>query len=568
MAEATPIVYKLWENAVQLLYKKGIRHVILCPGSRSAVVALSFLRNGNFNCHIIVDERSAAYTALGIAQHSRQCVALVCTSGTAALNFAPAVAEAYFQEVPLLVITTDRPAEWVGQSDNQAIHQQGLYGKNVLKDFILPADPVHPDEQWYVFRIMNGAVNFSTGKKKGPVHINAPFREPLYLNEDASSVKVENWREFGVANSAAILTKEEITKLVDIFCTSKVLVIAGLNYPNEELNNSLSSITEHENAVFLPDVTSNLLNVKHAVLESELVWQTYKNNPQELLPDLLITFGGPAVSKQAKSILRKNKPKHHWHIHPAGEAPDTYQFLTKIIASEPDDFFRQLAEEIKDVRIDFKEKWNEKAGEVNEKVEEVITEDLNDISVVKLATRSLPENSILHLGNSLPVRLANLVSLQDLKERSVTVFSNRGTSGIDGSLSSAVGNAISSGKIVTALLGDISFFYDSNALWNCKDLGKLRIIIINNSGGGIFRNIPGPSSQPELEKYFASSHQLSAGYIAEHFGCRYEYADKFDDAEKQLSYLFQKSDSPVILEIFTPGAEGKNMLQEFFKILQ
>ncbi|RYD83433.1 MAG: 2-succinyl-5-enolpyruvyl-6-hydroxy-3-cyclohexene-1-carboxylic-acid synthase [Sphingobacteriales bacterium] len=543
-SDATKQVYDILAKAAQICVEQDITVAVLCPGSRSAPVALSFLRNKNIKSYILPDERSAAYTALGLAKALQKPVILVCTSGTAALNFAPAIAEAFFSEIPLLVLTADRPQEWLGQADNQAIYQQNLYGKHVKQSYTFPLDLEHADSQWFALRQLNEAINFSTQKPAGPVHINIPLREPLYLTGTESFLPKEiPYKVTKLAKTKAFLDDSIYAELKKF---KRIICIAGMNLPDENLQEIISENTA-KYLVFIADITSNLHDTKNSLLYAELVLDN-EAFTDEFSPDLIISFGGPIVSKTIKQFLRKSNAKH-WHVGFSPAAADTFQKLDKILPIEPEAFFHE-AIYAHNIVFDYEyfQSWQNAQNSVINKLKPVL-ENL-PFSEVKAAYKildKLPENSVLHSGNSLPIRYA--AAFPSLP-KNVQIFANRGTSGIDGSLSTAAGFSIfDSTKLNVLILGDLSFLYDSNGLWNNYLQSNLKIIVFNNHGGGIFRNLPGSAVQPELEEYFVVKQPLRMEGTAIQHNCRYIYCNDEKCFAESLELFFGENERPAILEI-------------------
>ena len=233
----------------------GIEDVIICPGSRSAAMTLAFSRNPKIKTKVIADERSAAFVALGMAQQSRKTVALVCTSGSASLNFAPAISEAFFQEIPLLILTADRPPEWIHQYDGQTIFQKDIYGKHVKKSYDLPVDTTHLDAQWQVERMVNEAISLAKQVPSGPVHINLPIREPFYPSEN--EFFFGDHRKVNFIPIEKKINKEAWFDLIDIWENSERKMIAvGQNFYN--LDTALKGLSEGEGVVVLADIISNV----------------------------------------------------------------------------------------------------------------------------------------------------------------------------------------------------------------------------------------------------------------------------------------------------------------------
>ncbi|WP_299821291.1 2-succinyl-5-enolpyruvyl-6-hydroxy-3-cyclohexene-1-carboxylic-acid synthase [uncultured Pontibacter sp.] len=552
-------------NIAEICSQKGVKNVVLSPGSRCAPLTIAFARHGGFSIRTVSDERAAAFMALGMALSTGKPTVLVCTSGTAALNYAPAVAEAYFQQVPLLVLTADRPTEWIDQLDGQTIRQENIYGRHIKQSYTFPSDFSHHDAVWHSERILSEALNEAVAYPAGPVHVNVPLREPFYPapGEEVSynaGVKVieEDAQEFILSQNTSLKLQGEILKY------SSVLVVAGQNSYDNQLLQSIYAFSQSTGAVVVADTISNVQELPAAVRYQDVFLACPDEEKlKQLQPDLLITFGKSVISKSLKLYLRKYKPQAHWHIQPSGQVADTFQALTKIIRSNPTSFFYALAGSTK-TKSSFTNAWlgmNEKAANFLEGYTQNAV--YSELSVVARVMQQLPENSNLHLANSMAVRYANIIGLKANQE--VEVFANRGTSGIDGSTSTAVGCALSNPKLNVLLTGDMAFFYDRNALWHNYLPKNLRIVLLNNHAGGIFRLIEGPKQQPELEPYFETRQALDAENTARDFGMQYIAVHALEELEKALPYFFSSSFGAGILEIFTSSpANG----EEFSKYRQ
>ena len=551
------------QQLAAILRAKGIKDIVISPGSRNSPLINTFTGSGYFNCRNIVDERSAGYFAIGLSQAIKKPVVLVCSSGTSTLNYAPAVAEAFYQNIPLIVLTADRPTYWINQGENQSINQSKIYQDFSKKEITLPMGESEK-ELWFAGREINECLNISISGIQGPVHINIPLEEPLHdlLDEDLPSVKV-----IGASETNTILSEKEVEKLAAVFNhTDKVLILAGQQTPNAELEKLLADFAEKTGAVVLKEQLANLDNSRFCGSVDLLITSLLSDNIEDFQPDLIISFGGQFVSKPLKQFLRKNRPENHWHINIGNEHTDTYQSLTKTIGTDAETFISQLLPLVKSKNTNFLNRWKEKEQQVKKQRDEFISQtDFCDLSVFNQIQKHIPENSVLHLGNSSPVRYALL--FETLKN--VEYFSNRGVSGIDGSMSTAVGFASESNKINTLILGDLSFFYDSNALWNKYTGENLRIIVIHNGGGNIFSLIKGPTESPAFKEHFFTENKFSAEGIAKSFGLEY-----FNAATKsELEIAFDNFYSPeqnkaAILEIFTDAELNTKVFRELFKTVK
>jgi 2-succinyl-5-enolpyruvyl-6-hydroxy-3-cyclohexene-1-carboxylate synthase len=494
-------------NLVEILSKKGVKNAIISPGSRNAPLTIALVRHPEIETKSISDERSAAFIALGMAQNLEQPVALCCTSGSAAYNYAPAVAEAFFQEIPLIILTADRPKEWIHQHDGQTIYQTDIFGKHVKESFEIGADYSHPDAIWHIERTINHAINLAKSYPQGPVHINIPLREPFYPSENEEIVFENQSRVIEVLETERTLSKESWNELLARFQDfDNILIAGGQSEKDDNLAIILEKLQVEFQVVCIGDTISNL--GFEAISKHDIFLKPENEN---LRPELLITFGKSFISKGLKTFLRKNKAIEHWHLQLGEHLIDTFQSLTKIIPITPQIFFTKLYEDLDfakfkngDVERDeqFHNDWiaQERKATIylerffNDKIHQ---EKFNEFYVIKNLIDSLPDNCQVHLANSMTVRYANYIGIDPKKQ--IEVFANRGTSGIDGCVSTAVGQSLSTDKLVFLFVGDVAFFYDRNALWNRYLPNNLRIILLNNHGGGIFRMIDGPSKQPDNE---------------------------------------------------------------------
>jgi 2-succinyl-5-enolpyruvyl-6-hydroxy-3-cyclohexene-1-carboxylate synthase len=542
---------------VQFLAKAGIKNVVLSPGSRNAPLSLSFHHHPNFNCRIIADERVAAYHALGISLFSKQPTVLVCTSGTASLNYAPAIAEAYYQHIPLIVITADRPAEWIDQGDGQTIRQENVYSNYILKSFSLVGDSQSDFKK--LNSDLNEALTISI-LQKGPVHLNVSLEEPLYklveVNEDHS--------ELNLLTLPVDFIEEKLKgELKAIYESSKnVLIIAGQMNVNSSLNHSLAELSKKENILVFTENTSNLNSPEFISCIDRFIDGFNEDDKINFSPDLLITIGGAVVSKKVKSWLRQFKPKQHWKIGREDLEMDTYRSKSYSIPVSAEFFIQEI------LNWNFyKSDYRSEGISLNEKRRMISNEflsqaEFSDLKVFDILYKQIPQNSILHLGNSSPVRYAQLID----SRKDLIFYSNRGTSGIDGCTSTAAGMAEISNQLVTLISGDISFFYDSNAFWN-DYLKNLKVIVINNGGGGIFRIIDQPENIKDTEKLFETRHHRKAEGISKAFGINYLSANDENSLEKAVKQLYADN-LPTILEIFTPTEKNALILKQYFAYLK
>lgn len=551
-----------------LFLSKKIFDIVLCPGSRNGPLIHTLAGCGQFDCRVIVDERSAGYFALGLSQAKKKPVVIVCSSGTAAVNFAPAVAEAFYQNIPLIVVTADRPAYWIDQLENQCIHQTALYRNFIKQSCELPLEE-SDCRLWSGARLINEILNTAVSDTPGPVHINIPLEEPLHRTMDAQlpDVKVIEDAEtrINLDEKALAGAAEEIGR------ADKILVLAGQSQGNAELDSVLTLFAKKTGAVVAAEHLANLQIPSGCCCAfPELVLGSISSGDAAVFqPDLLITFGRHFVSKRIRQFLRAYKPHKHIHVDADGGHMDTYQALTRVCAMSPELFFEQLAGmQTPKASEDYAGTWKNREHEVLQIYKHYLDRaPFSDFTACARVLKEVPENSVIHLGNSSTVRYALITP--GIKD--VTWLGNRGTSGIDGSVSTAVGYASCRSQINTLILGDLSFFYDSNGLWN-KYLGKnLRIILLNNGGGNIFSFVEdlagrtGEHNQTIFQECFFAGHSAKVNGLASAFGLDYLQADSDSKLDKALEKLYNPDrTAPTLLEVFTDAQTNTKVFKGLF----
>ncbi|WP_147677443.1 2-succinyl-5-enolpyruvyl-6-hydroxy-3-cyclohexene-1-carboxylate synthase [Algibacter pacificus] len=579
----------LAQTVIQLCKAKGIKHIILSPGSRNAPLTIGFSHDPFFKCYSIVDERCAAFFALGIAQQKQEPTAVVCTSGSALLNYYPAVAEAFFSHIPLIVLSADRPKHLVGIGDGQTINQKNVFENHILYSANLKLDlkdekNVPNGEELPIFKNLedkferllglqkgiqsfneeeiNTAINISKFKK-GPVHINIPFDEPLYEMVDTLSVSPKITEI--PFKDAKIETHILRTCFEDWDAAAKKMILVGVNQPNSIEQKWLDELAEDDSVIVLTESTSNLHHPSFFNNIDQLIAPLTDEEQKQLQPDILVTFGGLIVSKKVKQFLRKYKPKHHWHIDEK-EANDTFFCLDNHIEASPNEFFSEFLPKLTHyVKSNYKGIWTSVKQTRKEKHKAYLKDiPFSDLTVFSKVLKSIPNNSILQIGNSSAIRYTQLFSIN----KTLEVFCNRGTSGIDGSTSTAIGAAVANVKPTVFITGDLSFLYDSNALWNNYMPKNFRIIVVNNQGGGIFRILPGHKNTENFDTYFETQHNLTAEHLCKMYGLNYSIASNIEELKRHLNLFYVESEQPKLLEIFTPKSINDEILLNYFKSLK
>lgn len=543
----------LAQSIIEICREKGVVDIVISPGSRNAPLTIGFAGNPAFNCYSIADERCAAFFATGMAQQLKKPVAVVCTSGSALLNYYPAVAEAFYSQIPLIVISADRPHDKIDIGDGQTIRQENVYANHILYNANLLEDDSSENDQK-----INEAINTAI-LQKGPVHINAPFEEPLYETVEELAVKSEITPP-GKPEFTTEIAEKYISKWNN---AKKKLVLVGVADPGTLSAEVIDYLAADPSIVVMTETPSN---VYHKAFISNIDTIITPFTPEDFeawKPEILVTFGGMIVSKRVKAWLRKYKPAEHWHID-ALRAYDTFGALTKQFDMQPDIFFKQLKQNTITVDSSYNETAQElKAFRLQKHNEYLDKIPFSDFKAFSLILPALPDGSQLQISNSSAIRYAQLFE----NKENIEVFCNRGTSGIDGSTSTAIGASVGSGKETVLITGDISFLYDSNALWNNYIQADFKIIIVNNGGGGIFRILPGHDETPVFNTYFETEHNHTAKHFAAMYGFGYSTATNENELQNALPEFMHKTGQPKILEVFTPMRENDKVLLQYFKEL-
>lgn len=529
-----------------------IQTVVISPGSRNAPLTIGFSNHQDFETLSIVDERCAAFFALGIAQQKQKPVALVCTSGSALLNYYPAIAEAYYSQIPLVVISADRPSYLIDIGDGQTIRQENVFQNHILFSANLKEnDSDNKLKLSKAFSLLH--------KVKGPIHINAPFDEPLY--ETVSRMNDFSFKLEKSATESSI----DYNNLAQLWNSAgKKMILVGVHYPNAALETLLDKVADDPSVLVLTETTSNLYNKRFINSIDNLIFNLTKEEFSDLQPDILLTFGGLIVSKKIKKFLRDYSPSEHWHINEL-RAFDTFHVLSKHIKTDSYSFFENFYKLVDyNNKSTYESKWTDYKKHIGIKHNHYIkTAPYSDLKVFDQILKIIPDFSEVQFSNSAIIRYSQLFEINP----SITVFCNRGTSGIDGSTSTAIGAAYASQKSTTLITGDLSFFYDSNALWNNYIPNHVRIIIINNSGGGIFKIIPGPKTSTALE-YFETPHCLTAEHLCAMYGFEYRTAHNLNSLAQEVVNFYDNSDKPKILEVFTPSDQNDLVLKAYINNLK
>lgn len=541
----------LAQSLLQIFKAKNIQHIIISPGSRNAPLTIGFVSDPFFTCYSVADERSAAFFAMGIAQQLQKPTAVVCTSGSAVLNYYPAVAEAFYSQIPLLVVSADRPTNKIDIGDGQTIRQENVLSNHTLFNANL-SDEASTKNDYLIQQAIDKCI-----EEKGPVHINIPFEEPLYTTLE----------EYTYTPTIIDFPKEEKLNVDTLPFTeiwknaNKKLILIGAQLPNSLSEEVINLLANDSSTVVLTEVTSNVHHSNFIPHIDTLITSFTEEDFKNFQPDLLITVGGMVVSKRIKAFLRKYSAKNHWHVDEL-RAYNTFGYLTAHIVDSPNHFFQSIYKNLIYSPSDYQSKYLKILNNKLKKHQTYLADiEYSDLKVFEIISQYIPQKSSLHISNSAGIRYAMLFTFNP----TIEVFCNRGTSGIDGCTSTAVGSAVVTNKTTTLITGDISFLYDSNALWNNYIPKNFKIIIINNGGGGIFRILPGHQENKVFNTFFETEHSYSAQYLANMFHLHYASASNEIEVTEELKKMYSKNDKPCILEIFTPTKENQNIQRDYFK---
>ncbi len=578
----------LAQTVVRFCERKGIQNIVICAGSRNAPLTNGFVEGSFFKTYSIVDERSAAFFAMGMAQQLKTPTAVVCTSGSALLNFYPAVAEAFYSNIPLVVISADRMPHRIDIGDGQTICQKGVFEPHLVDFAYLTPDVTHASEtllenphQKLVApmatkeelvrrqleiesenqKLLHSVLENCT-QKRGPVHLNVPMEEPLY----------------GMTDIALDLIPPKVPKIkslkVDFLSlskqwqqASKKLILVGVNDPETVDNQFLQQLNDDPSVVLMTETTSNIQGPDSIPSIDTLIAPLENSDPEFfnfLQPDILLTFGGMVVSKKIKKFLRNYRPKTHWHVD-LYRAYDTYYCLENHLSMAPNDFLMKLLKGQPKTESDYRQVVLSRYRQQAQRgMQYLKTIPFSDLKAFQTIFKNLPKRIHLQLANSSTVRYAQLFEMPPQAE----VFGNRGTSGIDGSTATAVGAALIHAHQTLLITGDLSFFYDINGLWNNYIPPSFRILLINNGGGGIFRILPGEKDQPKYDTYFETVHQRDARQLCKAFGLKYSTVKSNFGLQWALKSFFKPSRRPRLLEIKTPRKLNDRILLNYFKAMQ
>lgn len=545
-----------------LLAAHGVKDVVISPGSRNAPLIVAVKRQPGLSVHVVVDERSAAFFGLGIALQTGCPVALICTSGSAVMNYGPALSEAFYRNIPLIAITADRPHEWIDQDDSQTIRQFGALDNIVKGSFDIGVDNGFRPQQIFISRTVNDAIILASRAPKGPVHINVRLDEPLgSLTEDSH----DNLHFIDLAeNVEPQLSKESALELARRIADKRTLVIAGFNSPSSALDCSIGDFLKVSGAVLLHEAESNV-SVKPSVSNIDATLSVMSGTDlKDLAPELVITFGGSIVSRMVKRYLRSVERLEHWHIGFNPNSVDCFMAMTRRIECSPQSFFRIMSRRLPESvgpSHHFVSGWIHKSAEAKQKsLNYLKSASWSDYYAIGRLLQLVPRSWNLQFSNGTAIRYVQLFDYSAFRR----IDCNRGVSGIDGSTSTAIGSHCVYDDVTLLISGDMSAQYDVGALGLTEITPRFKMAVLNNAGGGIFRFISSTSSLDECEECFAADVRLPLRQLAEGYGFAYFEASDKASLEMAIGGFVSECKRPAILNIITSGVESAEILKRFF----
>ena len=532
-----------------LFVAHGIRHAVVCPGSRNAPIVHNLNACPNITCYPVTDERSAGFYALGMAQALHEPVVVCVTSGTALLNVLPAVAEAWYQHQPLVVVSADRPQAWIDQLDGQTLPQPDALGRFVRRAVSLPEDDL-----WHCNRLINEALLAAVDEDARPVHINVPISEPLFTFDQPQLPTVRQIIRTSPARDYSCLHYELLDGLV---AAKRPMIVFGQTNPHNFEGNGVDYLFSH--VIVLHEALSAFPSVSHfdEVLHAGGI-ET---------PDFIIHVGDTIVSKHLRHFLRQAKDAVTWRISPSGDVEDTFQNLRGIVVGDPEFVLQSLSHKLGRSKFNgmaYRRQWLHALGQASCHAENY-QPAYSQMAAVRYFEQQVYKRpadhpaSAIHYANSTAIRLANIYARHH-------VWCNRGVNGIEGSLSTAAGFSVATDEQVFCVIGDLSFFYDQNALWNQNLRGNLRILLLNNGKGGIFHLLPGLEQSPVRDTYIAANHQTTAEGICRQNDIYYQQATTMEQMQQGVDLLLSENFSrPMLLEVITDAAEDERVFKAYYQ---
>lgn len=557
-----------------LLRDHGVKDVVMSPGSRNAPLITAVRAIDEFAVRMVVDERSAAFVALGIAITVRRPVALICTSGTALYNYAPAVAEAFYRRVPLIVVSADRPPEWIGQDDSQTLVQPGALANIVKRTYALPALGRDGD-LWCAVRMLNDAMLRATALPAGPVHINVPIDEPLSGLVSLDEAMLTD--HFPVVESVSA-TPDLSTARYRMLATSlaspqRVMIVAGFMPADSMVRKAVARLAAIGNIAVLAENTSNLWGTEGVIGNIDATLAAMRGRGDdfeaEMVPDIVVSVGGALVSRHLKQFLRRHSDRIiHWQVGVTDGLVDCFRSLSKSIDVEPGFFLRGIASglQVHLTPSTYGRRWQALSADADAATSRYAS-DLPwcDFRLFAAVAPRIPRQWNLHFSNGTAIRYGQLFTAL----RPHAVECNRGVSGIDGSTSTALGASLAYGRAPTLLItGDMSALYDVGALFSPLVTPRLKVLLVDNGGGAIFRFIASTRHLPSLDDSFALGCTTPFDEVGRVLGFAVEEVSSEEELRRKWPRFAAECECPAMLVAHTDGALSASLLDKFFTALE
>lgn len=547
---------KMVLQLMSLLKQFNVRRIVVSPGSRHFALVHSLEADPYFKLYSVVDERSAAFFALGLIQQTQEIVAVTCSSGTACMNYGSAIVEAFYQRLPLLVLSSDRVPYLLNQMEDQMYDQLDTFTHCTKYSGQLPEVKNEIDE-WHCNRILNEGLLELTHHGKGPVHINIPFA--AHHTDTFSTESLPKVRKIDL--STLSLSDADWTSCANALKGEKVMVVWGQSCPMTEcMQNAITEFVNNFDAIILTDYMSNC-HQSNAIVNTTVALSILKPMEKEnLKPDVVITIGGNYIfNNELKSYLRPSNILH-WQVGKEDKVCDPFRRLCHIFEMEESLFFKKITENATfSNEGQYAKTWLQLAN-----LPALPTPDYNELYAIGALLNNIPANSDLQLANSCTIRMAHFFKIPS----TIRVNCNRGVNGIDGSMSTAVGFAAENDRPTFYITGDLSFFYDMNSLWIRHLSPKMRILLINNGGGAVMYAPLSDELRKTLPAHVAAGHHVSAKGWVESLGFKYLSATSKEEVDKAVTELCDVDmGKPILLEVFTTINTDINSIKEYFASL-
>ncbi|MDE6809101.1 MAG: 2-succinyl-5-enolpyruvyl-6-hydroxy-3-cyclohexene-1-carboxylic-acid synthase [Muribaculaceae bacterium] len=543
-----------------LLQAYGVKKAVLSPGTRDTPIIMALNRSENITCSVVIDERSAAFTALGMATVSGEPVAIVCTSGTAPLNFAPAIAEAFYRNIPLIVVTADRPAQWIDQDDSQTIHQPGIYTNYIKKQYTLPDNPADKELRWMVNRCLNEGLQAAVSSPAGPVHFNIEIGEPI--SSQAEVDETEDVRVISLISPEPDMSTSASRALGRELAPQKVLIVGGFHRPDSRLSRAISRLAAIPNIAVITEATANIRPAHSIVTAVDPTLLCA--DKEQLHPDVVISFGGSIVSRNLKETIRQwNVP--HWYVGRSEHLTDCFMGLSRVFDMDAPLFFARMASAMQPFAASksiYRDQWlatQAKALDLTNNFDA----QWSDMAAVSQVARKLPRQCNLSVSNGMTLR--HLLATPPDVHR---LDCNRGVSGIDGSTSTAIGASAVYPDTTIFITGDMSAQYDMGALASALVSPRFKMIVVNNGEGNIFRIIKTTRSLPELDRYMAAHVNLPLKEIGTAYGFKVFEASSTEELDRTFGRFIAEKDKPAILILKTDPEQSAAEYRRYIRHLR